>query len=90
MINFLVQNSAESFKVAMDLWKQLKEAGHDPRMRATCFAAALAINQNAPHIALEILSVIQQQNYVSVRNLKVICPNKKYDSYILAIPVIFI
>lgn len=40
--------------------------------KATTFAAALAINQNAPHIAMEILSGVKQQNYMTVRNLKAI------------------
>jgi pentatricopeptide repeat domain-containing protein 2 len=55
----------------MDLWKELKEIGHIPMRRAVTFAAALALNQNAPHIAFEIISGIQQHNYVTVRNLKV-------------------
>jgi pentatricopeptide repeat domain-containing protein 2 len=55
----------------MDLWKELKEIGHIPMRRAVTFAAAMALNQNAPHIAFEIISGIQQHNYVTVRNLKV-------------------
>jgi pentatricopeptide repeat domain-containing protein 2 len=55
----------------MDLWKELKAVGHIPMRRAVTFAAALALNQNAPHIAFEIISGIQQHNYVTVRNLKV-------------------
>lgn len=40
--------------------------------KATTFAAGLAIAQNAPHIALEILSTSKQQNYLTIRNLKVL------------------
>jgi hypothetical protein len=55
----------------MDVWKELKEVGHIPMRRAVTFAAGLALNQNAPHVAVEMISGVQQQNYVSVRNLKV-------------------
>lgn len=40
--------------------------------RAITFAAALALKQNAPHVALEIVGNARQQNYVTVRNVKVI------------------
>jgi pentatricopeptide repeat domain-containing protein 2 len=65
------QNTAESFKYGMDLWNELKKVGHIPMRRAVTFAAGLALNQNAPHITLEMISSIQQHNYVTVRNLKV-------------------
>jgi pentatricopeptide repeat domain-containing protein 2 len=55
----------------LDLWKELKEVGHIPMRRAVTFAAGLALNQNSPHIAFEMISDVQQQNYVTVRNLKV-------------------
>ena len=53
------------------MWKELKEVGHIPMRRAVTFAAGLALNQNAPHVAFEMISGVQQQNYVTVRNLKV-------------------
>lgn len=40
--------------------------------KTTTFAAALALAQNAPHIALEIVGTVRQQNYMTVRNLKVL------------------
>lgn len=40
--------------------------------RAATFAAALAIAQNAADVALEILSTVRQQNYMTVRNLRVL------------------
>ena len=55
----------------MDLWKELKEIGHFPMRKAITFAASLALNNNAPHVALEIISDVPQQSYVTVRNLKV-------------------
>lgn len=53
------------------MWKELKEVGHVPMRRAVTFAAGLALNQNAPHVAFEMVSGVQNHNYVSVRNLKV-------------------
>ena len=40
--------------------------------RATTFLSALAINQNSPHIAIEILSTIKEVRYIHIRNLKVL------------------
>lgn len=39
--------------------------------RAITFAAALALKQNAPHVALELVGTARQQQYVTVRNIKV-------------------
>lgn len=39
--------------------------------RATAFLAALAIKQDAPHIAIEILSTIREARYIQIRCLKV-------------------
>nr|CAI5861049.1 unnamed protein product [Callosobruchus analis] len=39
--------------------------------RATTFCAGLAFNQGEPGIALEILTSAKNQNYTTVRNLKV-------------------
>ncbi|KAF4526431.1 hypothetical protein B566_EDAN015063, partial [Ephemera danica] len=63
-------DSQESLKRALTLWKNIQEAGHVPMRRATTFAAALAVNQGAPHVALEILGTTRNQNYITVRNLK--------------------
>lgn len=64
-------NSEDSFKYATDLWKSLLEVGHQPTRRAATFIAALALNQNAPHIAAEIISCVNTQGYVTIRNIKV-------------------
>lgn len=40
--------------------------------KGVTFFAALALAQNAPHIALEVLSTCHQQNYSTIRNLKAI------------------
>jgi hypothetical protein len=67
----------------MDVWKELKEVGHIPMRRAVTFAAGLALNQNAPHVAFEMISGVQQQNYVSVRNLKV-CVTFMYSALVVS------
>lgn len=56
---------------ALKLWKELNEVGHIPMRKAATFIGALILAQNAPHIALEIVSTIRQQSYVTVRNLRV-------------------
>lgn len=40
--------------------------------RASSFLAALAIKQNMPHIAMEILSSLRDSRYIQLRNLKVL------------------
>ncbi|KAK7791978.1 hypothetical protein R5R35_010148 [Gryllus longicercus] len=64
-------NSSESLQRATQLWSDLQNVGHVPMRRAVAFSAALAINQNAPHIALEMLSSVSRPNYVTIRNLKI-------------------
>uniref|UniRef100_A0A0K8T303 Pentatricopeptide repeat-containing protein 2 n=1 Tax=Lygus hesperus TaxID=30085 RepID=A0A0K8T303_LYGHE len=65
------KNTPEAHQYAKQLWSDLNAIGHYPMRRAATFAAALAINQNEPGVALEILSTVQRQTYVTVRNLKV-------------------
>lgn len=45
-------------------------AGHIPMRRSITYAAALALNQSDPQLAIDLLSSSKQQNYVTVRNLK--------------------
>lgn len=52
------------------LLKKAEEAGHVPLRRTLTYAAALAINQGDPRLALNIISGCTQANYVTVRNLK--------------------
>ncbi|KAL1502192.1 hypothetical protein ABEB36_007370 [Hypothenemus hampei] len=65
-------NNQESLDWALKLWTQLSEVGHIPMRRASTFCAGLAFNQGKPDIALEILSSVRNQNYTTVRNLKVV------------------
>lgn len=65
-------NTPESLKYATDLWTELQNVGHVPMRKGAAFVAALALKQNAPHIALEIITTVKQQNYMTCRNIKVI------------------
>lgn len=66
------ENSKESFQYAMNLWKELNAVGHIPMRKATSFAAALALKQNEPGIALEIASSLLYSNYVTIRQTKLL------------------
>lgn len=66
------ENTPEAFKYAMDLWKELNTVGHVPMRKATAYAAALALNQNQPGIALEIVGTVTKGNYVTIRQLKIL------------------
>lgn len=65
------ENTEESFRYAMDLWKELNAVGHIPMRKATAFAAALALKHNQPGIAMEIVGTVTKGNYVTIRQLKV-------------------
>nr|CAD7456607.1 unnamed protein product [Timema tahoe] len=65
-----LENTKESFEMAMDIWRELQTVGHIPLRRSATFAAALALNQNSPQYALEIISTVRQQNYITIRNIK--------------------
>lgn len=56
----------------MNLWKELNEKGCQIMRRASTFVAALAIKQNSPHIAIEILSTMREARYIDVRCLKIV------------------
>lgn len=65
-------NTPESFTYAMDVWKTMMSSGHQPMRRTVTFGAGLALAQRAPHVALEMLHSSKQQNYITVRNMKVL------------------
>lgn len=66
------ENTEESFRYAMDLWKELNAVGHIPMRKATAFAAALALKHNQPGIALEIVGTVAKGNYVTIRQLRLL------------------
>lgn len=49
------------------------DVGHMPARRAVTFFARLLLNNDKPELALEVLGVVQNQNYTTIRNLKVKC-----------------
>lgn len=57
---------------ALNIWKELNDKGFTFMRRASTFLIALAINQNASHIAIEILTTIRESRYIDVRCLKVL------------------
>lgn len=65
-------NNEKAFNYMKKLWSEILENGHQPMRRAIAFAAALAISQNSPHIAIELISSLTKHNYVTLRNLKVL------------------
>lgn len=54
------------------MWTEQQEAGHNPIRKTITFFAANAINQNSPHIALEVITSVRNQSYVTLRNIKVL------------------
>lgn len=69
---FYFKNTKESFNYAFETMKRAKEMGSQVTRKAVCLFAALAINQNQPNLALEVLSMALQSNYITVRNLRLI------------------
>ncbi|KAG5311050.1 PTCD2 protein, partial [Acromyrmex insinuator] len=66
------ENTPETLQYALNIWKELDEKGCIIMRRATTFLAALAIKQNSPHIAIEILSTLRETRYIQIRCLKVL------------------
>lgn len=65
------QNTPESFEYAKNLWMGMKNTDDFVLRRTSAYFAALALNQGAPHIALEAISN-QKQHYVTIRNIKAV------------------
>ncbi len=79
---FIHQNTEEAMKSAVALWKKMNESGLSPLRRITAYTAALAVKHNNPHIALEILSTVTNQQFVLIRCLKVsIFYHKLFDIF---------
>lgn len=47
------------------------DIGHAPARRATTYFSRLLVLNDKPELSLEVLSNIQNQNYTTIRNLKV-------------------
>ncbi|KYM78664.1 Pentatricopeptide repeat-containing protein 2 [Atta colombica] len=66
------ENTPETLQYGLNVWKELNDKGYIIMRRATTFLAALAIKQNSPHIAIEILSSLREVRYIHIRCLKVL------------------
>lgn len=80
------ENTPESFECALEAWRKSSEILYRPPARATAITAALAIKQNAPDVALELIATIQKQQYITVRCLKVMA-YMKLQKYVQIIPI---
>ncbi|KRT81619.1 hypothetical protein AMK59_4963 [Oryctes borbonicus] len=69
-------NTEESLNYAINLWKELMDVGHVPARRAVTFFAGLLLKHNKADVCLEILSTVQNQQYTTIRNLKVLTLTK--------------
>jgi len=65
-------NTVQSYEYALTLLREMKAAGMEPVRRVVTYAAGLALNQNAPNVALEVLSLSGVSNYVTIRNMKLL------------------
>lgn len=66
------ENTPESLEYSLNVWREINDKGFIFIRRASTFLTALAINQNASHIAIEILTTIKESRYIDVRCLKVL------------------
>ena len=55
----------------LDLWKEMQKVNHAPIRRVICFAAALALKQNQPQVALDFISHVSNQGFYLIRSIKV-------------------
>ncbi|GJQ78442.1 hypothetical protein Trydic_g11561 [Trypoxylus dichotomus] len=69
-------NTEESLNYAMNLWKELMDVDHIPARRAVTFFAGLLLKHDKADVSLEVLSNVQNQNYTTIRNLKVLTLTK--------------
>ncbi|XP_029177136.1 pentatricopeptide repeat-containing protein 2, mitochondrial-like [Nylanderia fulva] len=66
------ENTPETLQYALDLWREINDKGFTFMRRASTFLTALAIKQNSPHIAIEIVTSMRESRYIDVRCLKVL------------------
>ncbi|XP_053973953.1 pentatricopeptide repeat-containing protein 2, mitochondrial-like [Hylaeus volcanicus] len=80
------QNNPESFNFAVKCWEQ-----HQGKClyfaRSLEILAALAIRQNEPQMALELLSSLHRQQYITIRCLKILAYSQ-WQKYIYIIPLL--
>ncbi|GAB6028537.1 hypothetical protein CHUAL_002684 [Chamberlinius hualienensis] len=65
-------NTPEALKLACKLITEAKEKDAFILRKGLIFAAALALKQEAPEKALEIISTLQHINYFSIKNIRLV------------------
>ncbi|XP_076622378.1 pentatricopeptide repeat-containing protein 2, mitochondrial [Colletes latitarsis] len=87
MVSCYKQNTPEALEDAIKYWKMVKAMGFRPSPRSTSLLAALALQQNSPQMALEILSTLDKQNFIDCRCLKILA-YIRLKKYVQIIPII--
>lgn len=64
-------NTPESFLYAKDICKEMIARGTNPIRRIVTTFAALALEQNAPHVALELITLVKSGAHISIRTIKI-------------------
>jgi len=67
------QNTQESLNKAKELVSKVRQSDADISPRAATMTALLAIQQNDPGFAMEILGAVRGQSAATVQNLRAIC-----------------
>lgn len=57
---------------ALSVWRECSASGTSPMRRAATFLAGLCVATARPQVALEIVSSCNNQNYTTIRNIKVL------------------
>ncbi|XP_034950355.1 pentatricopeptide repeat-containing protein 2, mitochondrial-like isoform X1 [Chelonus insularis] len=72
MLSCYKENTPESFEYGLNIYREIINKGNTPLKKIVSAIGALSLNQKAPHITLEILSQFSNQNYISVKSLRLI------------------
>lgn len=77
-------NSKASLEYATNLYREAISRGNILMRRGVTFFASLAVQQSAPEVALEVLSTVKQQTYLTVRSIKALAlaDVKRFDDVV--------
>ncbi|XP_063972039.1 pentatricopeptide repeat-containing protein 2, mitochondrial-like [Diachasmimorpha longicaudata] len=64
------ENTKESLDFGVKVCKNITERGALPLRKVISTLAALALKQNAPHIALELITACKKSDYISTRTVR--------------------
>lgn len=76
---------------ALNVWRECTVGGASPLRRSATFLAGLCVVQNRPQVALEIVSSCNNQNYTTIRNIKVLalCQLGRRDDALVILRSVF-